>query len=129
MAKINSTKKIILEEFPGEVQGWLKKLVELLNRFIEQVYYALVNGLTIRDNLKSQVKPTTIAVGQTYPVKMSWDVNERPTAVMVAQITESANGTIPAYSLAWVFNNGTLELTFVGLDPTKKYFVSILGLV
>jgi hypothetical protein len=129
MAKISSTKKITIEEFPSEVRGWLRKLVDPLNRFLEQVYYALVNGLTIRDNLKAQCKPLTVAVGQTYPIKQSWGLNERPTAVLVAQIAESAGGSVPAYSMVWVYDSGTLEITFVGLDPTKKYNVSILGQV
>jgi hypothetical protein len=129
MSKISSTKKIIVEEFPNEVRSWLKKLIEPLNRFLEQVYYALVNGLTIRDNLKAQVKSVTVLANQTYPLKTAWDLNERPTAVLVAQITESTAGTVPVYSLSWVYDNGTIELTFVGLNSAKKYNVLILGMV
>lgn len=129
MAKINSTKKIVIEEFPSEVRGWLKKLVEPLNRFLEQVYYALVNGLTIGDNLKAHIKESTLAPSQSYPIKQSWELNQRPTAVLVASIRESTGGAVPAYSMVWVYNSGALELTFAGLDNTKRYHVTILGLV
>lgn len=129
MSKISSTKKIIIEEFPNDVRGWLKKLIEPLNRFLEQAYYALVNGLTIRDNLKAQVKSVTVLASQTYPLKTAWGLNERPTAVLVAQITESTGGAVPVYSLSWLYDNGTIELTFVGLNSAKRYNVLILGMV
>lgn len=129
MSKINSTKKIIIEEFPIEVQGWLKKLVEPLNRFLEQVYFALVNGLTIADNLKAQVNVVSIAANQDYPMRLSWRLNERPTAMLIAQIGESTGGAMPVHSMTWLFNNGTIEMTFVGLDLTKKYNVVTLGIV
>lgn len=129
MSKINSTKKIILEEFPAEVQGWLKKLIEPLNRFLEQVYFALVNGLTLADNLKSQTNGVVIAVGQVYPIKIAWNKNERPTMVVVAQITESTGGAVVPYALSWIFDNGTVKLTFNGLNTAKKYNVKITGIV
>jgi len=128
MAKINSTKRIILEEFPSEVRSWLKKLVEPLNKFLEQVYYALVNGITIKDNLKAQVNNITIEAAQTYPVKYSWSLNERPTAVMPANIVDTTGAAVSPYSFSWVYNNGQVELTLSGL-ASNKHTLTVLGLV
>lgn len=127
MAKINSTKRIIVEEFPVEVRSWLKKLIEPLNRFLEQVYYALVNGLTVKDNLKAQVNTVTLDAAAT-TAKLSWNLNERPTAVFVANISDETGAVVSPYSMSWVFNNGQVELTLNGLSA-NKHTLTILGLV
>lgn len=128
MAKINSTKRIIVEEFPTEVRGWLKKLIEPLNRFLEQVYYALVNGLTVKENLKAQTNTITIDATQAYPVKVSWNLNERPTAVFEANIVDETGALVNAHSFSWVYNNGQVEVTLNGL-AARKHTLTILGLV
>jgi hypothetical protein len=129
MSKINSTKKIIIEEFPAEVQGWLKKLVEPLNRFLEQTYYALVNGITVADNLKAQVNTLTVQPNQPYPMKYTWNVNERPTIVLLASIQDNSGAAVPTHSMNWVYNNGTVEITLSGLTAANKYTIKLLGLV
>lgn len=129
MAKINSTKKLIIEDYPADVRPWLKKMIDPLNRFLEQVYYALVKGLTVSDNLKAQINTVSVAVGQTYPIKFAWTLNERPSAVWVANCSEDSGGTVAAYSIAWVYNNGQIEVTLTGLDNAKAYTFKIIGLV
>jgi hypothetical protein len=127
MAKINSTKRIIIEEFPVEVRSWLKKLIEPLNRFLEQVYFALVNGLTVRENLKAQVNTLTLEASAS-TVKFSWNLNERPTAVFVANILDTTGVVVSPYSMSWVYDNGQVELTLNGL-AANKHTLTILGLV
>lgn len=127
MAKINSTKRLILEEFPAEVRGWLKKLVEPLNRFIEQVYFALVNGLTIKDNLKAQTNTLTLEAGST-EVKFSWNLNERPTVVLQGNIIDTTGAAVQPYSMSWVYQDGQVTLTFTGL-AANKHTITTLGLV
>lgn len=129
MSKINSSKKAILEDFPVEVRPWLKKLIDPLNRFLEQTYYALVQGLTTADNLKAQVNSITIPANQTYPVTIAWTLNERPTAVWAANISESTGAVVPAYSFSWVYNNGQVEITLNGLSSSSKYYLKTIGLV
>lgn len=129
MSKINSTKKLILEDYPQEVRPWLRKVFDVLNRFLEQVYYALVQGLTTADNLKAQVNSITIPANQTYPVTIAWTLNERPTAVWAANISESTGAVVPAYSFSWVYNNGQVEITLNGLSSSSKYYLKTIGLV
>ena len=129
MAKINATKKLVLEEYPSEVRSWLVKLIDPLNRFLEQAYFALVNGLTLRDNLKSQVQELTLFENQTYPVKYSWRLNERPTIVTVGQIYDTSGALVPVYSFSWIYNNGTVEATFNGLTAANEYKVVLVGQV
>lgn len=127
MAKINSTKRIIIEEFPAEIRVWFKKLIEPLNRFLEQVYFALVNGITVRDNLKAQVNSITLEASST-KAKISWTLNERPTAVFVANIVDTTGAAVSPYSMSWVFKDGQVELTLNGL-AARKHTLTILGLV
>ena len=129
MAKINSTKKLIIEDFPAEVRPWLKKLIDPLNRFLEQAYYALVQGLTTADNLKAQVNSFTVTTNQVYPIKFAWKLNERPTAVWVANITESTGAAVAAFSTSWVYDNGQVEVTLNGLSSSNEYNLKLIGLV
>ena len=129
MSKISSSKKLILEDLPAEQRSWMKKVIEPLNRFLEQTYFALVNGLTIRDNLKAQISDSTVEINQVYPVKIAWTLNERPSAVLVALIQDNLGSAIPAYSMTWTLDSGVLKLTFNGLTATNKYNLKILGLV
>jgi hypothetical protein len=129
MSKINSTKKIVIEDFPADVRPWLRKLIDPLNRFLEQAYYALVQGLTVNDNLKGQVVTLSVATNQAYPMKFAWNRNERPSAVWAANIVESTGGVVAPFSVSWIYDNGTVKITLNGLDSAKEYTATIIGLV
>lgn len=129
--KFATTKTIVLEEFPSEVRGWLTKLVRPLNQFLEQVYKTLVNGITLRDNLKGQVDEISIGEQQVYPIKLAWKQNEKPTAVLLGKLAENASAfsLLPAHSFQWNYNQGQLEIYFIGLDANTAYKATIVSLV
>lgn len=128
--KISSTKKIDIAEFPAEVRPWIGKLVNPLNKFFEQMFFAQAKGLTIADNLKAQAFDVEITPNQTWPMKVSWTLNERPTAVFLGFIQEvPGGGTIPVHSMQWSFNNGVVEFTINGLSSAVRYKVRIVGMV
>ena len=129
MSKINTTKKLVIEDFPAEVRPWLRKLLDPLNRFLEQTYFALVQGLTVNDNLKGQVTTLTVTANQTYPMKFAWNRNERPSAVWAGNMVESTGSTVSAFSTSWIYDSGTVKITFTGLDSSKEYTATIIGLV
>lgn len=131
MAKLSTTKKIAIEEMPSEHQPWLGKVLTPLNKFLEQTFFAVNKGLTIADNLKAEKFDLKISTNQVFPMKINWTINERPTAVFLGHITEDngAPGTIPVHSMQWQFNNGSIELTFNGLEITKAYRATIIGIV
>ena len=128
MAKINSTKKLVLEDYPTEVRPWLRKMIDPLNRFLEQAYFALVQGLTTKDNLKAQANAVTVASSQSYPIKISWTLNERPTAVFVASIRDTTGAAVQPYAMEWKFNNGQVEVRLTGL-AANEHELNLLGLV
>lgn len=124
MSKINSTKRLVLEDFPSEVRSWLTKLIQPLNQFTSEVIAALSSGLTIADNLKAKKYDVTIAVSQAYPIKLAYTLNEKPTSVQVAYCMEDTGSpTTPtaAYCVWWSYSNSELSVTMIGLDTAKRY--------
>lgn len=129
MAKITASKKIVLEDFPEEIRGWLKKLVEPLNRYLEQSYAALTDGITYRDNLKSKVYSVAIRAGETQK-QVRWDLSERPTAVYIANIRTNANNPpTSAFAMSWKLVEGQIIMEFVGLNALTDYTATIVGQV
>jgi hypothetical protein len=129
--KISSNKRFVTEEFPEAIRSWIGKLISPLNSFIEQVYQTLSKNMTLADNLKAQLYQVSITANQTYPVKQAYNLNERPTVVAIGQIHENPTETspLPVHCMTWVYSNGTLELTFIGLDAAKAYKATIYTLV
>lgn len=129
--KISNNKRYVVEEFPEAVRAWIDKLISPLNSFIEQVYQALSKNITLADNIKAKVYKTAITANQTYPIKLSYDLNERPTSVTIGQIHENPTeaSPLPVHCMTWVYNNGTLEVTFIGLNSAKAYSATIITMV
>ena len=129
MSKITTTKKIVMEDLPEQHRPWLVKLVEPLNRFLEQAYAALVGGLTLGDNLKAQVSTITLTATTTTTQSVMWTKNEKPTAVFIGQIADEAGTAVPNYVFTWTYADNALHLTFTGLTAAHKYSIKIIGLV
>ena len=130
MAKLNTIRRLVVEDYPKEVRPWLTKMIYILNPFLEQVYTALVNGLTLRDNSKAQVFSLTISAGETDKL-LKWDVNEKPTSVTIGQIVKT-DGTHPTnqITMTWLFTQeNQLSIKFNGLNSSNEYSATIVGLV
>jgi hypothetical protein len=131
MAKISSIKRFFAEDFPSEVRVWISdKLLVPLNQFIDQSVSALNGGITIADNLKCKRYDIVIAVSQTYPIKLRWDLNERPNAVYLARFVPQDNTTpSAAVSVFWTYDANQLSVTLIGLDAAKKYDLRLIAQV
>lgn len=62
MAKIQSFKRIIEEDFPKEYKGLISKLAYSLNTFADDVSNALNRNLSISDNLNLNIKDVNVTV-------------------------------------------------------------------
>ena len=127
--KLNSIRKIALEDYPEEIRSWFVKLTYTLNPFLEQVYSIAVNGITLADNLKAQTFKLTILAGETTK-SVSWTLNERPTSVHLGQILK-ADGNHPdnSITMTWTYINGQIKCKFFNLDSSTKYQITIIGQV
>lgn len=131
MAKITSIKRFFTEDFPSDVRPWIsERLLVPLNQFIDQSIGALSGGLTFADNLKCKKYDIIVAASQTYPVKLQWALNERPSAVYIAQFVAQDNSTPSAsVSVYWLFDAGQISVTLIGLDAAKKYNIRLIAQV
>ena len=130
MAKFSTIRRLVVEDYPKEVRPWLNKMIYILNPFLEQVYTALVNGLTYRDNAKAKIIPLNIYLAETDKL-IKWDLNERPTAVFIGKI-EVTDGTHPTnqITMTWLYTQADqLDIKFNGLDAAKEYRVTLIGQV
>lgn len=117
--KLSVIKRILVESFPSDVQKWVPAIVQPLNSFMDQVAKALSSGLTVRDNLKTQVYTITLSASQTYPLAVSYDLNEKPLEVRVGRIAAQDGSALPAHSFTWTWKGTQLDLTFNGLSAVK----------
>lgn len=129
--KLSSARRILLEELPAEVRKWFTTIIDIVNPFLEQTYRILTQGITIGDNLKSQKITIDVQVSQVYPVRVAYTLNERPYAVLVAQIYEATSSTavVQNHSFNWYYENGTLLLYFSGLDTAKAYKANLFTMI
>ena len=126
--KLSVIKRILVESFPSDVQKWVPAIVQPLNSFMDQVTKALSSGLTVRDNFKTQVYTITLSASQTYPLTVSYDVNEKPTELRVARIAAQDGSALPVYSFTWTWKGNQLDMTFNGLSAVK-YDVTLIAQV
>ena len=126
--KLSTIKRLLIEGLPNDVKKWIPGLIQPLNTFLDQVTRALANELTVNDNLKAQQWSVTIGANQTYPIRLSYRLNERPTAVFVGRIVASGGTAVPAYSFEWTWKGESIEVTFNSLSAVE-YNVTLIALV
>ena len=126
--KINPSRKLIPEDFPAESREIIKRIGQIINPFLDQVTAALSNAVTIRENLKAQVIGIDLDSGISTAI-LPWGLNEKPTAVIVGQLTKGNQELVAQnYSLAWLFVDGKINITFYGLAATN-HRATIVALV
>jgi len=127
--KVQATRKIVVEDYPAEMQDLVRRLATNLNPHLEQVSLALGNSLTLTDNFKATTWSIVLAAGTT-TIKLPWALNEQPKSVTIGQILRDG-GTVPTTTIVmyWTYGTATVDLTFIGLDAATKYRVNIIGVV
>lgn len=117
--KLSVVKKISLELLPADARKWFSVVAQALNSFLEQVTRALTNQLTISDNFKAQKYVQTIEATQTYPMKLAYSLNEKPSSVHIGQINTNDGSALNAHTFSWKYDNGNIEVTITGLSAVK----------
>lgn len=127
MAKISSSKKIVVEDFPAEGRALISKLASILNPFIDQVVTALSKKLTTADNFKEKTYTFILAEGVSSQV-VAWEYNEKPTMVQIGNLSKR-NGIAPsnAFSMSSYHSDRKITLTFQGLDPASSHDVTVVA--
>ena len=121
MAKLNSTKKIVVEDYPEDIRSWFAKLATSLNPYLSGVYTALTNGLTYEDNLKGDVINLTFLAGETMKTA-KWSLKEKPTSVILGKcLTSGGNLPTNQITLSWRMTNDGLQLKLYNTAAGTKY--------
>ena len=108
MAKIDTVKRIIVEDFPDEDKPTIEKLAYILNDFMSQVVDAFNKNITI-DNLKQNIIDYEVMV----------DADGKPISGTTIKI--SGIGEIKGLIVIYAQNK-----TNVSLFPTSTPFVSFV---
>lgn len=122
--KLSVTKKIPVEQLPSEVRGWFAQVAQPLNNALDQFVRALSSQLTIADNLKGQKFNLEISANQTYPLKLAYNLNERPSAYLVELLpADGSVATLTGRRIELI--NGQLQVTFTGLAAVKHSLILV----
>lgn len=108
---------------------WVDKVLEVLNPFIQAVVAALSRGLTLQENMASQVKTvvftTGSAIGDSFPLAFRSELSA-PYACWLAQCIplESSGSVSGGVSIhTWkLTTSGMVEVSYLsGLQANTKY--------
>lgn len=126
MSKITS-QTFSVEGFQDQ-KSWIGKLFSPLNMFIQQIYQALQNNLTISDNLYQEIITYKLSnETSNFPLSLSAKYKQYPEAVMLIYC-KATDGTYPSAVplLQWEFSDGTLTISSIsGLTSGKKYTIKL----
>jgi hypothetical protein len=129
MAKITSSRKLVVEDYPSDSRPLVQRLAQVLNGFLDQAATAINGGLTIRENLKSKVYSISLPAG-TSTQTVAFDLNERPSVVALGNLTKSDTTSPTAvFSLSWRIDSKGLHLSFLGLDAATAHTATVIALV
>jgi hypothetical protein len=125
--RLPQTVRIITEDLPNEVTKWVGKLVDPLNNFMLTMRNGLNKGITVNDNMAGSIKTyTVIGNSLTFEYKSS----RRPSVVLLGGWVDLTINTWTPTTLPgickWDYANEKLNCTFLGLDSTHRYLITLL---
>jgi hypothetical protein len=127
MSKIQSIKKIIVEDFPADLRDTVTKLASVLNPFLDQVSSALSSKLSYADNIQCQKYDFQLAADVS-TIVLAWGQAEKPSAVYIGNLTKT-NGEAPsaAFSLSSYHSDKKITMTFLGLAAGTAHNVTVIA--
>jgi hypothetical protein len=144
MARIPTLKRLPIEDFKDQ-SGWIGKLLEPLNQFLQIVTYALTNQITFSQNIDAQIVNLTISTKKaltTGPTgqpdyatlyeapSFRVSTNNTPQGVlvwMIKDLTTSSELMKYGATIDWSYANGSIQINNItGLEPDHKYAIRLL---
>lgn len=109
MGAISPFKRFYVEDF-SEQKGWVGKLLQPLNDFLETVSGVLKNNVSFKDNLAVQVNTLTVS---ELPFEFSWTRSDRPIGMFVVACRNASNASVGGLSLpTWAITDaGKIRVT------------------
>lgn len=125
--RLPQTVRIITEDLPSEVTKWVGKLVEPLNNFMLTMRNGLNKGVTVNDNMSGSVKSYSVT-GNT--LTFEYKSARAPKIVLLGGWVDLTTPTWTPTTLPgickWSYANERVECTFLGLESTHRYSITLL---
>lgn len=134
MARLQSFKRIIVEDFEEKYKDLISKLGYSVNSFADDVLNALNKNISVSDNLNINKKTIIITVDPTgKPVsnpKITTGLNAICTGISVIRAVNNTNSTITPTQCPFItFSDDGGQLTIqkiTGLTPNQQYSLNII---
>ena len=131
--KLPSFTRLVVEDFPSEVQKWIDKLVTPLNSFMLSVRTGMDKNLTVNENLSGAIQSLTVSSsdGSTMSTSIRYVSSRNPKVVILGYWRNKTDSSwVPAndgISLKWSYDGKSkLSLTFYGLNAAHTYSINLL---
>lgn len=133
MAAPLSISRLSREDF-NDAPGWFDRLLQWLNRLLEQLSFAIAGNLTFAQNIQSQEKNFTVTAGAAAinnTLSFICTMKTPPTRLFLGKVTLQAGNYTPigaAVFVEWRYDSGTVFITSIaGLSAGSIYdFVVLL---
>lgn len=128
MALLPQLKRFLNEDFP-DAPAWLSRLLSPLNLFMNSMYAALNNGLTLQDNFLGQIN--TMAVSGSSPTtQYLWKYQSNPVGVLIINTIDTSSSPAvitSAVTCDWSYSSGVITINNItNLDSLRTYSVTFL---
>lgn len=132
MASPLTIKRLSREDFK-DAPGWIDRLLQWLNQFVEFVSLAFSKGITFDENIQSQIKSFEITAGAAAAnntIQFLSTMRVAPRGVIPMRVTERAGNYVvigAAITMEWRHENGTIYImSITGLTAGKIYDCTVL---
>lgn len=126
--KLNS-KKFLMEDFP-DAPSWMPQFLSSLNQFISEVYSGSRNDITVRDNLKQEIKEIKLENSSgnlPLKLKLKWPVMPKGLQIIKCH-DQDGTALVGTPWVNWSYQDGgqLVVSSITNLHPNKTYNISIL---
>lgn len=123
MGALPAIKKFLVDDYPSESK-WIGTLLYPLNLLLNTVYQNLNNGITFAQNMLGQINTLSVnGLNPTTSFQYNFKSQGNPVAVWIGNIQPAPTSV---YSMTWVYNAGTVQVTLQGLPTTGTYSITFL---
>jgi len=120
--------KFVLEDFPDQ-RSWLGNLFSPLNQFLNDVFQAFNNQLTIGDNLFQEIKEIKFKnTANDYPYKFQTKFNVIPRGLTCIYLFDNDLGAFAAETplIVWSYANQEITISSIqGLTTDESYTIRL----
>lgn len=128
MATLPTIKRFLTEDFKDQA-SWIGNLFYPLNLLLNTIYANLNNGLTLSQNILSQVSTLPIngaSPSVSFPYKYSPSSPIGVSVLNVVQTNSPAVALTVAVGCLWTIANGVVTARLQGLDSSSTYNVTFV---